>query len=105
MAVGFVPLDDLEAILGDVGFALGGRFVPVDGVCQGAAYFDGRGPLQKAWRDGDSFWALADEAELKRALELVENLDQRGELDAYVAEHDARRGAIGQITFLHAPRE
>ncbi|MFP6730228.1 MAG: class I SAM-dependent methyltransferase [Alphaproteobacteria bacterium] len=104
MIAGFVPLDDIEAILGDVGFALSGRFVPVDGICQGAAYFDGRGPLQKAWRDGDSFWALADEAELARALDLVEDLDRQGRLDGFVAKHDARRAHIGQITFLHAVR-
>ena len=104
MAAGFVALDVLEAILGDVGFTLGGRFVPVDGVCQGEAYFDGRGPLQKAWRDGDSFWALADEAELEAALATVRDLDQAGKLDGFVAEHDARRSGIGQITFLHATR-
>ena len=104
MAAGFVPLEDIEALLGDVGFALNGRFVPVDGICQGPAYFDGRGPLQKAWRDGDSFWARADAAELASALATVEGLDRRGELDGFVAKHDARRSHIGQITFLHAER-
>lgn len=104
MAARFVALDAIETILVDVGFALSGRFVPVDGVCQGAAYFDGRGPLQKSWRDGDSFWALADAEELEAALATVRDLDQAGSLDGFVAEHDARRREIGQITFLHATR-
>ena len=67
MIEGFVALDVIEAILADVGFAVSGRFVPVDELCQGADYFDGRGPLDKHWRDGDSFWALADAEELKQA--------------------------------------
>ena len=104
MLAGFVALDMLEALLGDAGFSLGGRFVPVDAVCQGAAYFNGRGPLDKAWRDGDSFWALADEAELEAALATVRSLDEAGALEGFVADHDARRGEIGQITFLQATR-
>ena len=104
MAAKFVALDVLEAMLGDVGFTVAGRFVPIDAVCQGAAYFDGRGPLEKAWRDGDSFWALAAPAELETGLATVRDLDRRGTLDDFVAEHDARREDIGQITFLHATR-
>ena len=105
MAARFAPLDAIEAILGDVGFAPRGRFVPVDAICQGAAYFDGRGPLEKPWRDGDSFWALADEDELAAALATVRELDQAGTLDAFVAEHDSRRPQLGQITFLSATRD
>ncbi len=104
MAAGFVALDIIEALLGDVGFEPDGRFVPVDAVCQGAAYFDGRGPLKKEWRDGDSFWALADADELEAALATVRDLDQAGACDGFLAEHDARRADIGQITFLHARR-
>ena len=104
MAAGFVALDVIEAMLGDLGFEPRGRFVPVDAVCQGADYFDGRGPLEKPWRDGDSFWALADADELAAALATVRDLDRAGDLDGFVAEHDARRAHIGQITFLHARR-
>ena len=104
MAAGFASLDIIEALLSDVGFEPQGRFVPVDAVCQGAAYFDGRGPLNKEWRDGDSFWALADADELEAALATVRDLDQAGAFDGFLAEHDARRADIGQITFLHARR-
>ena len=104
MTVKFVALDDIETILGDVGFTPEGRFVPVDGVCQGEAYFNGRGPLDKSWRDGDSFWALADAEELESALATVGDLDRAGKLDDFVAGHEARRREIGQITFLHASR-
>lgn len=104
MAAGFVALEVIEAMLVDAGFTLEGRFVPVDGLCQGEAYFSGRGPLDKAWRDGDSFWARADEAELESALDRVRGMDREGTLDAFVAEHDAARAHIGQITFIHATR-
>ena len=98
----FAPLDVLREIFEDAGFDNQGCFVPVDGVCQGAAYFDGRGPLEKAWRDGDSFWAQVEPAEIDAALARVRELDAEGALDAFVAEHDARRPEIGQITFLTA---
>ena len=104
MTAKFVALDTIETILGDVGFTPEGRFVPVDGVCQGDAYFNGRGPLDKSWRDGDSFWALADAEELESALATVGDLDRAGKLDGFVAGHEARRREIGQITFLHASR-
>ena len=100
----FAPLDRVRAILEGAGLGHRGTFVPLDAVCQGAAYFDGRGPLDKAWRDGDSFWALVEPAELDAALAQVRALDKAGDLDAFVAEHDAGRPAVGQITFLCAAR-
>ncbi len=100
----FAPLETLRAIFEDAGFVNRGSFVPVDAVCQGEAYFDGRGPLSKAWRDGDSFWAHVGEAELAGALERVRALEAAGALEAFVAEHDARRLELGQITFLAAAR-
>ncbi len=105
MAARFAPLDAVEALFAALGLAPRGRFVPVDAICQGAAYFDGRGPLDPAWRDGDSVWALADDDERDAALERVRALDAAGELDAFVANGDARRAEIGQITFLAAQRD
>jgi ubiquinone/menaquinone biosynthesis C-methylase UbiE len=98
----FAPLETLRAILEDAGFVNRGSFVPLDAVCQGAAYFDGRGPRRKAWRDGDSFWAQVSETELAAALSRVAELDAAGALEAFVAEHDARRPEIGQVTILFA---
>ncbi len=100
----FAPLDALRGILEEAGFDYRASFVPLDAVCQGEAYFDGRGPLDSAWRDGDSAWALAGEDELAAALARVRELDEEGALDAFVAEHDARRPLVGQITFLFATR-
>ena len=100
----FAPLETLRAILEEVGFDHRGSFVPLDAVCQGAAYFNGRGPLDKAWRDGDSFWALVDPTELEAGLAQVRAHDEAGTLEAFVAEQDAGRPAVGQITFLCAQR-
>ena len=100
----FMPLDEIQRLLAEVGFAHRGSFVPVDAVCQGQAYFDGLGPLDKAWRDGDSLWALAGKAELARAQARVRELAAAGTLDAFVAKHDARRPLVGQITFTVAAR-
>ena len=102
MAAGFAPLETFEALRADVGLTPRGRFVPVDAICQGDAYFHSRGPLEKPWRDGDSFWARADDGELATALAKVRDMDAAGTLDAFVAEHDGPRRHLGQITFVAA---
>lgn len=99
-----VPLDVLERLLADAGFATRGRFVPVDAVVQGQHYFDARGPLDARWRDGDSVWSMVDEEALGDALERIREMDARGELGAFLERHDGERPHVGQITFVHATR-
>ena len=96
------PSDRLQEIIERTGLDFAGRVVPLDAVMQGEAYFDPRGPLDRAWRDGDSIWALAPEEELDNALSRVRRLDAEGELRSYVAEQDARRPTCGQFTFMAA---
>lgn len=100
----FAPLDVLHTLFTEHGLTPIGRFVPVDAVIQGDAYFDIRGPLRAQWRAGDSTWALADDDELAAATAEVDGLDRRGELAAVVAARDARRREVGQVTFLGARR-
>lgn len=99
-----VPLVELESIIADCGFDLRGRFVPSDAVIQGRSYFDPRGPLDAGWRAGDSVWAMLSTEELDRAVQRVRGMDARGELESFVADHDAERAHVGQITFLCAKR-
>ena len=94
----------LTRLLADAGLEPRGRFVPSDALMRGDAYFDGRGPLDSAWRRGDSLWSDVSEAELARALETVRALDAAGTLGAFVAEHDRRRPIIGQTGFHYAVR-
>lgn len=100
----YAPLAVVEGFMVDRGLDLLGRFVPVDGVGQGDAYFDVRGPLREEWRSGDSTWALADDDELAAAQAQLTALDERGELAQDVARRDARRPDVGQITFVAARR-
>lgn len=95
----------LAGLLAEAGLTPAGRFVPSDALIQGDAYFDGRGPLDPAWRRGDSLWSMVSEAELEGALDRVRALDEAGTLDAFVAEHDHVRPSIGQIGFHYAVRE
>lgn len=97
-----VPTGRLQAILADCGFAVRDRVVSLDGVMQGTAYFEPRGPLDPDWRRSDSIWALASSEELARAEARVVELDRTGRLEAYVAEHDASRRRHGQFTFVLA---
>jgi ubiquinone/menaquinone biosynthesis C-methylase UbiE len=100
----YVPLSVLHGFFAEAGFINRDSFMPVDAVCQGKAYFHGRGPLTKTWRDGDSIWSLVDDQELAHALELVSAMEAGGELEAYVHKHDAPREKIGQVTLLGATR-
>ena len=94
----------LDGLLAEAGLSPRGRFVPSDAVMQGDAYFDGRGPLDPAWRRGDSLWSVVSAAELRCALDRIHALDEAGALEAFVAEHDRLRPSIGQVGFHHAVR-
>jgi SAM-dependent methyltransferase len=101
----YVPLDELAGILSDSGFAYRGRFAPLDAPVQGESYFDPRGPLSKEWRDGDSIWSLVAEDRLERTISRLQDLDERGELEAYMARNDALRPHLGQAMVVFASRE
>ena len=94
----------LARLLAEAGLDPRGRFVSSDGLMRGDAYFDGHGPLDPAWRRGDSLWSVVSETELARALDTVRTLDEAGTLGAFVAEHDRMRPSIGQTVFHHAVR-
>jgi ubiquinone/menaquinone biosynthesis C-methylase UbiE len=100
----YAPLEVLESLAEAHGLVPRGRFVPTDATIQGPAYFDPEGPLDESWRRGDSTWSLVSDAELAAMVDTLTGLRDRGELTAYVAEHDARRYHIGQVTFLTARR-
>jgi SAM-dependent methyltransferase len=100
----YVPLDELLEILEDCGLVHRGTFVPIDATVQGESYFDPRGPLSKEWRDGDSVWSLVAEDRLNLVHSRIRKLDERGELETYVARNDAPRTHIGQVTVVFASR-
>src|ERR671911_1393250 len=92
----YAPLDELVEIFEESVFEHRGRFAPIDATVQGEFYFDPRGPLSREWREGDSVWLLVSEERLERAFSRIQELDERGELEAYLARNDARRRDIGQ---------
>jgi hypothetical protein len=86
----------------ETGFAFEGRFVPMDGVLQGAAYFEAEGPLKPAWRKAESSWALAPEVEITAAEAKLRELRENAALDDYLAAYDGKRRQVGQTTFFMA---
>jgi SAM-dependent methyltransferase len=100
----YVPLDALRNILEHSGFVVRDFIVPTTAVLQGPAYFDPTGPLRKDWRDGDSIWALVTPEELDDVCRRIQAMLKSGEAASYVEQHDARRLAIGQVTFVYAVR-
>ena len=99
-----VLLSELESMIVASGFDLCGRFVPTDAVVQGNSYYDARGPLDATWRAGDSIWAMLSPEELEQVEKRVRDMDERGELENFVADNDAERLNVGQTTFLCARR-
>lgn len=104
MVARFIPLAELEALMGACGLGPVGRFVPSDAVVQGRSYFDPRGPLDATWRAGDSLWATLSPEELASVEARVRDMDARGTLEAFVARSDAERIHVGQTTFVCAAR-
>ena len=100
----YAPLDELLEIFEESGFEHRGRFAPTDAAVQGESYFDPRGPLSTEWRSGDSIWSLVSEDRLERVFSRLRGLDERSELEAYMALNDAPRHHLGQVTILFASR-
>ena len=98
----FPPLDTIATMFESAGFRNGGRVVPVDGILQGDRYLDPMGPLKKQYRDGDSTWALATDAELDRAMARVQKMNDEGTMGQYLEKRDRLRQHIGQTTFIYA---
>ena len=101
----FIPLDRLRELLKESGFNRYEQFIPLDEVFQGEAYFDIYGPLKKAWRAGDSVFALATPSQLDRAQAKIKEMDARGDLKRFVETQDEKRKSIGQGTFLFSFRD
>jgi len=100
----FMPLPELARLLRKLGFRHVKQQILPTMVLQGDAYFDARGPLRDAWRNGDSAWSLATLGELEKALSTIRELDRLGQLEATMREWDAPRQRMGQVTFLYASR-
>lgn len=98
----FPPLETITSMLQKAGFSKGGKIVSVDAVLQGNNYLDEEGPLKKAYRDGDSTWALATEPELEAALERVRKMNADGSMKHYLEGRENLRRHIGQTTFIYA---
>jgi SAM-dependent methyltransferase len=102
---GFLPEEAvLTEILCDAGFTSIYREVPYAGVLQGKRYFDIRGILDPAWRDGDSIWSLVSEKNLHAVLAEVNQLLQLGQMDEFMRHADRLRRLVGQTTFTIAQR-
>ena len=76
--------------------------IPFDEALQGEQYLDPKGPLNPAWRAGDSCWSLASEEELAKALAEVNSRHEDGSMEAFIQGREKLRAEFGQTTFLIA---
>ncbi len=93
-------IDRLEGLFQQTGFAGFEVVVPVAAVLQGDQYLDPTGPLNAAWRAGDSTWSLTTDEELAHALDNVTSRLEDGSMAAFLEDREQLRAKIGQTTFL-----
>jgi hypothetical protein len=93
-------LDPLTQILAAAGFEIELIEADLDGILQGASYLNPTGPLNEAWRAGDSTWSLATETELTAAGERVEGMNLDGTMQAWLEAREEKRRSRGQSTFI-----
>lgn len=93
-------LNPLTEILTTAGFEIELIEADLDGCLQGASYLDPTGPLNEAWRAGDSTWSLATDAELTAATERVERMNRDGTMPAWLQAREEQRRSLGQTTFI-----
>jgi len=93
-------IDQLSEILSEAGFGSQTVSVDLDGVLQGPSYLDPQGPLDAAWRAGDSTWSLTTDTELASARQRVERMNAEGSMQAYFDHRERKRSSIGQTTFI-----
>jgi hypothetical protein len=94
----------LNEVLCDAGFTSIDREVPYAGVLQGERFFDIRGILDPAWRNGDSIWSLVPETNLHSVLTEVNQLLQLEQMDEFMRHADRHRHLVGQTTFTIAQK-
>lgn len=98
------PTDLFRQMLAEAGLSVLSRTVPADAIMQGDAYFDIAGALDESWRAGDSIWAMAPPEEVEAACASVKAVLDGEDAASWLAEHDAQRRHVGQLTFWIAKK-
>jgi hypothetical protein len=88
-----------------IGFVRHSHEVPLDLILQDKAYFHTDVILDPEWRSGDSISSLVEYETLKNVLKKVTELQEKGELENIMLEHDQSRKPSGQVTFTVAQKQ
>ena len=86
------------------GFGEFSSAIPPEPLVRIDKYLDIEGPFNQAFRNADSTWSLATEAELKAGLAMLRAKIDAGEAGAWQAEREALRAKIGQTTTVVATK-
>jgi hypothetical protein len=100
LAQKYIPIDQLRQFLHEIGFGDVRQIVEVADIFYGDHYYDLEGPLNAAWRDGDSIWSLLTEEELNTSLESYRRAHADNRLKEILNRTEKRRRAIGQSVFV-----
>ena len=100
----FAPLPRFEAICRGAGFGEFSSAIPPEPLVRLDKYLDIEGPFNQAFRNADSTWSLASEAELEAGLKMLRAKIDAGEAEAWLAEREALRATIGQTTTVVATK-
>jgi len=96
--------DGLKKMMADAGFNNVRTIIPLDEYywVNDDRYMNPEGPLDKAFRDGDSFWSTVDKEEFKQVMGKLKDMKNDGTLDKkFVNEMDNVRKNMGTHTLFY----
>jgi len=100
----YIHFKTLGRFVLEAGFDNKIRAISFPETLQGLQYFNLVGPLDVAWRLGDSKWQMATQEEIQEAQTKIIELLKEGKLGAYFDEKDKFRREKGQTTFIVAQK-
>ena len=95
-------MDWLTGKLSELGFANIEVHIPEEPLMQLDLYLNQQGPFDEVFRNSDSGWSLATDAQLKAGLEWWRAELDAGNGDAFMQERETMRKAVGQTSSIIA---
>ena len=95
-------MDWMQSKLSEIGFSSADVHIPEEPLIQLDYYLNEQGPFDEVFRNGDSTWSLASEAELEAGLKWWRAKLDSGDGEAFLREREELRKAIGQTSSIIA---
>lgn len=96
--------EDVHTLLGVHGFVVNERVIPMAALAKQPDYFDPNALRRTTFQHSSTHLALLTKEEIEQLFTQLENMQQQGTLDTYIAKRDRLRRVVGQCTYHIARR-